>query len=343
MYRCLYRLNWDRPLKNKKMLMKISNETKVGALTAVAITVLILGFNFLKGKGMSTNNKIYAVFPNVEGLVVSNPVFINGLQVGKVASLQEKDKNLSGIVVTINLSKAINIPRNSVATLNSALLGSTSVTIHLGTGANYVQEGDTLRSERSLAFADKLQKSIDPAIDNVNKTLVSLDEVLQKLNMILDPNTRTNLQGIVTSLARSSQSLETLLNTETGMLARSIKDINTITGNFARNSHKIDSTFSNLNAITDHLAKAKIEEAVSSIQRTMAKLETGIGKLDSKDGTLGLLLNDRQLYDEIRRTNRSLTILLDDLRLNPKRYINISLFGPKDKKGPLKAPVDSLK
>jgi phospholipid/cholesterol/gamma-HCH transport system substrate-binding protein len=137
--------------------------------------------------------------------------------------------------------------------------------------------------------------------------------------------------------------LESLLNTETGMLARSMRDINTITGNFARNSNKIDSTFSNLNAVTDHLAKARIEDAINSIQQTMAKLEQGISKIDSKDGTVGLLLNDRQLYDEVRRTNRSLTILLDDLRMNPKRYINISLFGGKDKAGPLKAPLDSIK
>lgn len=324
--------------------MKISNETKVGALTAIAITVLILGFNFLKGRGgMSTSNKIYAVFPNVEGLVVSNPVFINGLQVGKVTDLREKDRNLTGIVVTISLSKTINIPRNSIATLNSALLGSTSVTIHLGQSTEFIMEGDTLRSERSLAFADKLQKSIDPAIDNVNKTLASLDEVIQKLNMILDPNTRNNLQSIIASLATSSRSLEQLLNTESGMLAKSINNINVITGNFARNGNKIDSTFSNLQAVTGHLAKAKIEDAIASVQKTMARLEAGISKIDSKDGTLGLLLNDRQLYDEIRRTNRSLTILLDDLRINPKRYINISLFGPKDKRGPLKAPLDTLK
>jgi phospholipid/cholesterol/gamma-HCH transport system substrate-binding protein len=325
------------------MQMKISNETKVGALTAIAITVLILGFNFLKGKGISTSNKIYTVFPNVEGLAVSNPVFINGLQVGKVAAMQEKDRNLSGIVVTINLTKPINIPRNSVATLNSVLLGTTNVTIHLGQGTDYVLEGDTLRSERSLAFADKLQKSIDPALDNVNKTLASLDEVIQKLNMILDPNTRNNLQGIISSLANGAHSLEQLLNTETGMLAKSIANVNTITSNFARNSAKLDSTFMNLNAVTDHLAKAKIEEAINSVQRTMARLEQGVAKLDSKEGTLGLMLNDRQLYDEVRRTNRSLTILLDDLRMNPKRYINISVFGSKDKKGPLKAPLDSLK
>src|SRR2546430_4531270 len=108
--------------------MKISNETKVGALTAVAITVLILGFNFLKGKGISaTSNKIYAVFHKVEGLAVSNAVFITGLKIGKVTDMLEKDKNLSGIIVTIKITKVINIPANSVATLSSELLGSTSV------------------------------------------------------------------------------------------------------------------------------------------------------------------------------------------------------------------------
>jgi len=323
--------------------MKISNETKVGALTAVAITVLILGFNYLKGKGISHGARIYAVFPNVEKLQVSNPIFINGLQVGKVADLQEKDKNLSGIVVTLNITKDINIPRNSVATLSAELLSSAQINIYLGSGANYVKEGDTIRTERSLALTDKLQQSIDPAINNINKTLVSLDDLLQKMNTILDPNTRNNLQGIIANLATSSHSLELLLNTETGMLAKSINNLNTITGDFAKNGPKIDSTFSNLQVATNQLSKAKIAETVESIKNTMSRLEAGISKIDSKDGTLGLLLNDRQLYDEVRRTNRSLTILLDDLRVNPKRYINISLFGGKDKKGPLKAPLDTLK
>lgn len=321
--------------------MKISNETKVGALTAIAITVLILGFNFLKGKS-ARGNEVYAVFPNVEKLVVSNPVYINGLQVGKVTELQEKDKNMSGIVVTLTLTKDLNIPQNSVAVLNSELLGSTGVNIHLGNGTNYLKEGDTLRTERSLGLTDKFQKSIDPAIDNINKTLLSLDDVLQKLNTILDPNTRNNLQGIISNLAESSRSLELLLNTESGMLAKSINNLHTITNGFARNGPKIDSTLSNLQVTTENLSKAKIAETVESLQRTMTRLEAGIAKIDSKEGTIGLLLNDRKLYDEIRLTNRSLTILLDDLRIHPKRYINISLFGGKDKKGPLKAPLDTL-
>src|SRR5688500_4227909 len=107
--------------------MKISNETKVGALTAIAITVLILGFNFLKGRNITErNDELYAVFQSVKGVGPANPVLINGLQVGKVASLQEKDKNLSGIIVTISLTKEVNIPDNSIATISSDLLGTTS-------------------------------------------------------------------------------------------------------------------------------------------------------------------------------------------------------------------------
>lgn len=322
--------------------MKISNETKVGALTAIAITVLILGFNFLKGKG-ARGMEVYAEFPNVEKLVPSNPVMINGLQVGKVTEIHEKDKTMSGIIVTLTITKDLSIPKNSVAVLNSELLGTTGVNIHLGNGTNYLQEGDSIRTDRALGLTDKFQKSLDPAINNINKTLLSLDEVLQKLNTVLDPNTRNNLQGIIANLATSSRSLEQLLNTESGMLAKSIGNLNVITSTLARNGPKIDTTFNNLQVATDKLSKAKIAEAIESMQRTMARLEAGIAKIDSKEGTIGLLLNDRKLYEEFRLTNRSLTILLDDLRVNPKRYINISLFGTKDKKGPLKAPLDTLK
>jgi phospholipid/cholesterol/gamma-HCH transport system substrate-binding protein len=321
--------------------MKISNETKVGALTAVAITVLILGFNFLKGKDLTTSSTtIYTEFPNVKGLLVSNPVMINGLQVGKVTALKEKDKNMSGIIVTLDITKNINIPRNSVATMSSELLGNTAVDIHLGQGQDFLKSGDTLRSERSLGLADKLQDKIDPALANINKAVTSLDELIQKFNVILDPNTRGNLQSIIANLAASTRSLASHLDPEKGRLARSLNNVESITATFARNSGKIDSTFNNLERATSKFANADLEGAIKSLKNNMDKLEQVISKMQTKEGTLGALLNDRQLYDEIRKTNRSLNILLDDFRVNPKRYVNISVFGKKDKKGPLMAPVN---
>jgi ABC-type transport system involved in resistance to organic solvents, periplasmic component len=321
--------------------MKISNETKVGALTAIAITVLILGFNFLKGKDLSTGSTtLYTEFPNVKGLLVSNPVMINGLQVGKVTALREKDKNMSGIIVTLSITRNINIPVNSVATMSSELLGTTAVDIHLGQGNELVKNGDTLRSTRSLGLADKLEDKLDPTITGLNKTLTTLDEVLQKFNTILDPNTRGNLQEIIANLARSTKSLEQFLDPKAGKLVRTLDNIEVITGTFAKNSGKIDSTFTNLQTTSEKIAKADLEGAITSLKKNMEQLEQVLAKMQTKDGTLGALLNDRQLYDEIRKTNRSLNILLDDFRVNPKRYVNISVFGKKDKKGPLMAPVN---
>lgn len=325
--------------------MKISNETKVGALTAIAITILILGFNFLKGKDLTAHkDKLYAVFPSVEGLAISNPVSINGLQVGKVAAMQETDKNLSGIVVTVTLNKSINIPNNSIATISSDLLGTTSLKIKLGNSNTFVKDGDTLQAQQMKAIIDRVQSSLDPVLASVNKTLTSLDGLIQNLNSVLDPNTKNNLQGIINNLTTSTRSLEKLLDAQTGMLARSLSNVESITGNLAKNNDKINAALDNTEKATAKLANVKLEETVTELNGILNKLEVAVAKTGSKDNTMGLLLNDRQLYDEIRQTNRSLTTLLDDLRVHPKRYVNISVFGKKDKSGPLMTPIyDSTK
>ncbi len=320
--------------------MKISNETKVGALTAIAITVLILGFNFLKGKNLTErSDEIYAVFKSVKGVGPANPVLINGLQVGKVAALKEKDKNLSGVIVTINLTKDINIPDNSVASISSDLLGSTSLEIILGDSPNFLKNGATIQTVTTPGLMGEVKSAIGPAVDNLNKTLASLDVFVQKLNTIVDPNTQNNIQGIIANLTATSKNLETLLNTQSGALAKTLGNLEQFTGNLAANNGKIDSTLSNLERTTASLANSGIDEAINELKGTLQHLDNAIAKIDSKDGTLGLLLNDSKLYDELHQTSRSLTILLDDVRMHPKRYVNISVFGRKDRKGPLQTAL----
>ncbi|MEP7256967.1 MAG: MlaD family protein [Flavitalea sp.] len=325
--------------------MKISNETKVGALTAIAITILILGFNFLKGSNLTDrNDKIYAIFPDIKGLTASNAVYINGLQVGKVADLHEKDKNLSGIIVSLTLNKDIHIPSNSMAIINSDLLGSTSLEIILGDNKqDFIRNGDTLQSTAKVGIMTEITKSLNPAIANVNKTLSSLDVLIQQLNSTLDPNTKNNLQSIIASLSASTKALEKMINAQSATLGNTLKNVETVTGALAKNSGKIDSTLGNLEKTTAHLAQANFEETLQSVSKTMNKLETTIALINSKNGSVGMLLNDRQFYDEIRMTNRSLTTLLDDFRVNPRRYVNISVFGKKTKPAPLMQPIyDSI-
>src|SRR6267378_5363869 len=142
--------------------MKISNETKIGALTIVAITLLILGFNFLKGRSLFEHRKkIYAVFKNVEGLEMGNAVKINGLQVGTAYAINETDKNLNGIVVTINLKKDIHIPKNSVASINTGLISSASVIITKGDDAEYLHDGDTVATREKLGLSSQIEKNLN--------------------------------------------------------------------------------------------------------------------------------------------------------------------------------------
>ena len=320
--------------------MKISNETKVGALTAIAIVILILGFNYLKGKDLTErNDELYAVFPNVKGLSVSNPVMINGLQVGKVSAMKEKDKELTGIIVTLNIAKDINIPKNSIVSMSSELLGTTAVEITLGSAPALATNGDTLTVMESQSIMSQLSKSINPAIDNANKALVSVDSLIRKMSQIIDPATEANIQNTVANLAASSRSLERLINAQNGILVKSLNNVESITGNLARNNEKVTNTIDNLEKTTEKFAAADIESVLTSMKNTLSKLETTIDNVSSKNGTVGMLLNDRQLYDEIRQTNRSLTTLLDDVRLHPKRYVSISVFGKKAKPEPLMTPI----
>jgi phospholipid/cholesterol/gamma-HCH transport system substrate-binding protein len=320
--------------------MKISNETKIGALTAVAIALLYFGFNFLKGKKVFENRKkIYAIFKNVEGMEVSNAVKIQGLQIGSVYEISEENKDLTGILVTINLKKDVNIPKNSTASINSGLLSSSSLVIVKGDATTYLADGDTISTQEKLNLVSQLEKNIDPIVAKLNQTLQSLDSVVQQVGTMFDPKTKNNFSAIMAHLAASSASLQTLLNTQTGALAHALNNVDTFTGNLAKNNDQINKTLDNLEKTTSKLSNAKIEEAVTSIQSTMGELKETIGRINNGTGSLGLLINDKKLYQNLESTSRSLNILLDDFRVHPKRYVNISVFGKKDKSGPLSAPL----
>jgi phospholipid/cholesterol/gamma-HCH transport system substrate-binding protein len=328
--------------------MKISNETKVGALTALAITLLILGFNFLKGKSLfKTGNFIYVKFADSKGLKVSNPVAIKGYQVGAIYELEQSSKNLDSIIIAIKLNKEVNIPVNSIATIKENPLGENSLVIGLGDGREYIKNHDTLRhTTESPGMLDQVSNQIKPVMDQMKATINTLDSAIKNINSIFDPATRMNLQQVVlntnrltTSLATSSASLQQMLNTETGSLAKSLDNVNAFTRNLAGNNDRINGTLTNLQNTTDNLAKADINGAIGQLKQTVERLHASVEKLDSKDGSIGKLLNDTQVYDNIANTTRSLNILMDDIRVNPKRYVSISVFGGKSKGQYLTSPL----
>ena len=324
--------------------MKIANETKIGVLAVVAVTGLILGFNFLKGSSLFEHTKkLYAVFSNVEGLELSNAVQVNGLTIGSVAAINESDKDLTrGVVVTIILKKDVHIPKNSIGTINSGLISSSTIVIARGDDTQFLNDGDTLQTSLKPNLLSQVQQSINPVILSLNGTLENLDSLVEVVGTLFNPKLKNNLSAIVANLAASSASLQTLLNAQSGELAQALKNVNQFTGNLAKNNEHVSKTLENLDKTSSNLAAAKIPETLENLNSAITDLKGMVGKMNSNNGSLGLLLNDKKLYQNLEGTSRSLNILLDDVRIHPKRYVNISVFGRKDKSGPLTAPADSV-
>jgi phospholipid/cholesterol/gamma-HCH transport system substrate-binding protein len=321
--------------------MKISNETKIGILAVVAIAGLILGFNFLKGSSLFEHSKkLYAIFDNVDGMEVSNQVQIDGLSIGSISAITESDKDLSrGIVVTITLKKDVHIPKNSIATLNTGILLSPTVVVTKGDATEYLNNGDTLLTKQKANIFSQVQESINPVILKLGGTLTSLDSLVVQIGMMFDPRLKNNFSELISNLAKSSAHLQILLNSQTSALAQSLKNMNEFTGNLARNDDKINRTLDNVEKTSANLASAKIPETLESLQSTINELKAVVAKLNSNNGTMGLMMNDKGLYQNLLGTSRSLNTLLDDFRLHPKRYVSLSVFGRKDKNGALMAPL----
>lgn len=326
--------------------MKISNETKVGSLTVIAVVLLVLGFNFLKGKSLTSDNmRFFAVFNNIQGLTTSNPVMINGKQIGTITSA-DGGVDMRRIIVGVTMNQKVNIPRNSVAVISPSLLGTTSLEIKLGNVLEYYKDGDTLLTQASGGMFDAALQKVDPVLAQVQGAVKSLDSLLVTVNGVFDPNTKNNIQGTMANLNRttaalavSSASLQTLLNTQTGALAKTLDNVNSFTGGLANNNEKIDRTLTNLEATTAKFSRLEVEQTLTALNNTVTELKNTIANVNSDKGTLGLLLNDTKLYNNLNATSNKLNLLLDDFRTNPKRYVNISVFGRKDKSGPLTVPL----
>jgi phospholipid/cholesterol/gamma-HCH transport system substrate-binding protein len=182
---------------------------------------------------------------------------INGLQVGAVYKFEEKTKNLAdGIVVTINMNKELQIPKNSYATISSDLLGTTTMNIELGDDiSNSLKDGDTVITRSALGVIDNFKKTLDPALLKLDGTLASLDSLLEVVGGYFDPKTKNNFHAIIGNLSKSTASLQILLNDQTGTLAKSLDNVNTFTGNLAKNNEKIDHTLGNLEKASDKYCK----------------------------------------------------------------------------------------
>ncbi len=320
--------------------MKISNETKVGVLTITALTILILGFNFLKGTNiLKKRKKIYAIFNNLGSLSQSNEVKINGYVIGSVYHIEAKDKDLTGIVATINLTQDVHIPRDSKALISAPLVGASYIVIEKGKDSVFLKPGDTLKTRVDSSILEDVKAQLTPTLTKVRNTLDTLNNVFSSITGVLNTAARLNLQQTLANLNKASNSLTGLLDNQTGSLAKTLKNAEVITESLKANTEDIRATVSNSRKFSEKLARIELQPTIDAFNNIIAQLKSTITKIDSKDGTLGALINDKTLYTNLKNATLSLEILSDDIKTHPKRYVNLSIFGKKDKSGGLTSPL----
>jgi phospholipid/cholesterol/gamma-HCH transport system substrate-binding protein len=331
--------------------MRVSNETKVGALTVIAVTLIILGFNFLKGKTFfKSGTFIYAKYTDTKGLIVSNPVFVNGFQVGTVFEIENMNDNLSELVVCIKLNQLYKIPKNSVATIQENPLGTNAINIVPGKSTFMIVSGDTIKTAPAASLLGDFMNTLSPLGEQIKNTITSLEKVLSNVNKTLDDENRQNFKVILENLSsttlslnKSIQSVEGMVNKQSGSISKTADNLNSFTANLSQNNQKITNILTNLDSTTKSIKDADLNKTIKDIQTALIALNSTINKLNNGNGTAAKLLNDPNMYTQLQSTIKSVNTLVDDIKVHPKRYVNISVFGKKDKTTPLDKPLsDSL-
>jgi len=312
--------------------MKISNETKIGALTVIAITILVLGYSFLRGNDVfSGSNKFYAVYNSVEGLGVSKPVLVNGFQIGRISKMELQPDGRT--IVEFKIEEKYDVPNNTLAKLESTdLLGSKAIVFELGNSKILAENKDTLKADIQGSLAESLQPIQKKAEMLINK----LDSSLAAINKILNPTFQKNVDRSFMSIANSLQTLEgvtkkidNLVGTQTTHIDAILSNAEVVSSNLKTSTVHINGMATNFEKISNDIAASNIKNTLDNANKAMADLQATIANINSTKGTLGLLMNDDKVYKNMDAATNSLNNLLLDLKAHPKRYVSFSVFGGK--------------
>lgn len=306
--------------------MKITKEVKTGLLAIFAISLLIYGYSFLKGSDLFSSERIFYVsYNNVAGLAVSAPVTINGYAIGQVKDIKFENEKGS-LLVTFKLNKDFDFSKNSIVRIYStSVIGGNALAIIPTIDKNNIaKSGDTLIGEIEQGMLESLTSGLKPLENRMYKTLSGLDTLLYNFNSVLNNDTKDNLKEAIASLNKTMKSFE-----------GASSDLNSL---LSENKPKLDSTFSyletttsNLANLSDSLAQVDIKAMATNFEATLESFDAIMKKIDNGEGSIGKLVNDEKLYNNLEAASKELEELLRDLKENPKRYVHVSVFGKKAK------------
>ncbi|GAA4281813.1 MlaD family protein [Gaetbulibacter aestuarii] len=307
--------------------MKISKEVKTSVLVIAGIVLFIFGFNYLKGKNLLNSSRTYyTVYDNVEGLESSTPITINGLRVGKVISIGFKGDGSAHLLVEFTVDSDFEFSKNSKAELyETGLIGGKAIAVVPAfDGAPKAESGATLEGTIKPGLSELVNQRLTPLQEKVEKVTTSVNTAFTNLNDVFDEEAKAkmrksieDLDGVLISFKRTSDNLNNMLGDKESNLNKSLANVEHLS--------------SNLSKVSDSLAQANLKSTINDLQSTLNNLNTMIAGINEGNGTMGKLMNDDSLYDNLEGATRQLEELLQDLKLNPKRYVHFSVFGKKAK------------
>jgi phospholipid/cholesterol/gamma-HCH transport system substrate-binding protein len=304
--------------------LKLSKEVKTGILAIGAILLLIFGYSFLKGTNLlDKSREFYVKYDNVEGLAQAAPVTINGLTVGKVQNITFANSK-GGLIVKFSVESDFDFSKNSIVRIySSGLIGGKNLGIFPKYDEYIAKSGDTLRGDIEDGMLTAVTKALGPLEKKVNNTLATVDTLLLSVNSIVDEKTRRNLQEAIVNL-------NTTLNSFAGVSEKLNNVLGNNTGKLDNTFTNLDKTANNLSKLTDSLAQLETGKLVTDLQNVVDKMDKIVAGVDNGEGSIGKLLKDDKLYENLEGASRQLEQLLQDVKLNPKRYVHISVFGKKN-------------
>lgn len=303
-----------------------SHEVKIAIIAIIAIVILFFGLQFLKGLNIFSSSRIYyAKFENIKGLAAGSPILASGYQIGTVKDIAYDYDNNGEIVVELRIDKHLQIPVGSHAELATEMLGGTKLNLSLTDNTQFYSAGDTLMGNSSLGALEKATEMI-PSIE---KMLPKLDSILMNVNALLaDPSTSGtihNIEYITSQLKTSTEELNGILGEVNNSLPGMMQ--------------KADATMTHLSSVTKKIDDANIDKTLARVDHAVKDVRDITSKINKGYGTIGALVNDKSLYDNLNHsvvaldsTLKSTEALVKDLKEHPKDYVHFSLFGRKDKR-----------
>lgn len=306
--------------------MKISKELKTGILALASILLFIWGYSFLKGRDLLTSYKtLYVKYDNVEGLPNSASITLNGLVIGKIKSITLENTTGKSIV-EMQIETEFPIAKSSTAKIyEPGFIGGKQIQIIPNLKDQKLAEnGDYLKGDVVLGLTAGLSEKLSPLQAKAEKMLESTDVLIGNLNSVLDAKNKENIALIIENMKKTMAELNQASSSANDLMAENKAKINgTMT-----NIHKVSSDFSK---ISDSLAKAHLGQTVKNLEKTMKNVDKLMADIESGKGSMGKLMKDEALYTNLNKTSKEMALLLEDVRLNPTRYVNVSMFGKKNK------------